>query len=95
MMLVGSILGLIGSTVPQAIYAMENFTATYGGGSSQPDFMPQLQSLMYLTVWNWLSNSAWLLFSLGLVLVALRRRGLSKRIAELEMLLAARDQDRR
>lgn len=79
-MLAGAILSLIGIAVPQAIYL-------YTTAATVSDLSPQVESVMYLTVWNWLGISASLLFAIGLLLTAVQRRALPSRIAELEALL--------
>lgn len=89
LMLAGSILALIGTAVPQGLYVMESFAANSSGAIYEVS--PEIKSLMYFTVWDWLGTSAWFLFSIGLLLVALRRRALARRIAELELLLATRE----
>ena len=68
--------------LPKAIYVSISFFGV------APNDM--LEGVMYFTIWNWLSISASMVFSIGLILTALRRRGLAKRIAELETLLEAR-----
>lgn len=84
-MLAGAATALIGFTVPQIIYVAISYL---GAGRVSPP----IESLMYYSVWTWLSTGGALLFAIGFVLVALRRRGLANRITELEMLLNSRNQ---
>lgn len=92
-MLAGAILALIGDAVPQSLYAMENFVASYSGSIHhiEDTYQVAIQPLMFYSIWDWLSSAAWFVFMIGLMLVALRRRGLAKRIAELESILEIRD----
>lgn len=90
-MLVGAIAALLGEGVPQSLYAMENFVASYAGSIHENDTYYVIHNVMYYSIWDWLSTAAWLVFMIGLILVALRRRGLTKRIAELESILETRD----
>lgn len=80
-MLTGAIVFAI-CLLPKAIYVSISF---FGVTTNE-----MLEGLMYFTIWNWLSISASMVFSIGLVLTAIRRRGLAKRITELETLLGAR-----
>lgn len=80
LMLVGSLVFAI-CLLPKAIYVSISF---FGVRTNS-----MLEGIMYFTIWNWLSISASMVFSIGLLLTALRRRGLSKRITELETLLEA------
>jgi hypothetical protein len=82
LMLVGSVFFAI-CLLPKAIYVSISF---FGVESNT-----LLEGVMYFTIWNWLSFSASMVFSIGLLLTALRRRGLAKRIKELETLLDARE----
>lgn len=88
LMLVGSILALIGTAVPQSIYALENFVASYSSSLAEHDTYYVIHNLMYYSIWDWLSTASWMLFSVGLLLVALRRRALAARITELENILS-------
>lgn len=81
LMLIGSIIFAV-CLLPKAIYVSISF---FGVATNE-----MLEGLMYFTIWNWLATSGSMVFCIGLLLTALRRRGLSKRIAELEMLLEAR-----
>jgi len=81
LMLVGSIIFAV-CLLPKVIYVSISF---FGVATNE-----MLEGVMYFTIWNWLAISGSMLFTLGLLLTALRRRGLSKRITELEMLLEAR-----
>jgi len=91
-MLAGAIIALIGDAIPQSLYAMENFVATYSGSLHLEDtYQVAIQPLMFYSVWDWLSTAGRLVFVIGLMLVALRRRGFSKRVAELESILEIRD----
>jgi hypothetical protein len=85
LMLAGAATALIGFTVPQLIYVAISFLGA--GRVSAP-----VESLMYYSIWTWLSTAGTLLFAIGLILVAIRRRGLADRIAELERLLNSRNQ---
>lgn len=90
-MLVGSITALMGEGVPQVLYALENFVADHSGVIFETDTYHVIHNVMYFSIWNWLSTTAWLVFMIGLTLVALRRRQLSKRITELESHLEIRN----
>jgi len=81
LMLVGSVVFAI-CLLPKAIYVSISF---FGVATNA-----MLEGVMYFTIWNWLAISASMVFSIGLILTALRRRGLAKRIVELETLLEAR-----
>ena len=81
LMLTGAIVFAI-CLLPKAIYVSISF---FGAETNA-----LLEGVMYFTIWNWLSISASMVFSIGLLLIALRRRGLARRIAELETLLEAR-----
>jgi len=81
LMLTGSIVFAI-CLLPKAIYVSISF---FGVATND-----MLEGAMYFTIWNWLSVSASMVFSVGLILTALRRKGLAKRIAELETLLEVR-----
>lgn len=81
LMLIGSIIFAL-CLLPKAIYVSISFS----GVSTNA----MLEGVMYFTIWNWLAISASMVFSVGLILTALRRRGLANRIAELETLLEAR-----
>jgi uncharacterized PurR-regulated membrane protein YhhQ (DUF165 family) len=84
LMLAGAATALIGFTIPQLVYVAISFLGA--DRVSAP-----VESLMYYSVWTWLSTAGALLFAVGVLLVALRRRGLSNRIEELETLLDARN----
>jgi heme/copper-type cytochrome/quinol oxidase subunit 1 len=83
-MLAGAIVALIGFSIPQIVYVAISFLGA--DRVSAP-----VESLMYYSVWTWFSTAGSLVFAVGLFLVALRRRGLAQRIAELETLLDARN----
>lgn len=83
-MLAGASLSLV-AIVPQAIYQLVNY---YSYKGYEP---PEVSAVMYYTVWNWLPGAAGFLFMAGLLLVTLQRRGLSRRISELESILSTRD----
>ena len=83
-MLAGSSLSLIG-ILPQALYQLVGYYAHKG---YEP---PEVSGVMYYTLWNWLPGVAGLLFTVGLLLTALQRRGLARRIAELESILSVQD----
>ena len=68
--------------LPKAIYVSISFFGV--------ETNAMLEGVMYFTIWNWLTISASMVFSIGLTLIALRRRGLAARITELETLLEAR-----
>lgn len=85
-MLIGSVAALIGTAVPQSLYAIENFMAVSSGAFSDSYFT--IRNVMYYSLWDWLSTGAWLLFASGLLLFVFTRRGQARRIAELETILA-------
>src|SRR6218665_2234514 len=59
-MLAGGILALIGDAVPQSLYAMENFVASYSGSLHIEDtYQVAIQPLMFYSIWDWLSTAAW------------------------------------
>lgn len=89
LMLVGSVAALVGTAVPQTLYAIENFMASYSGAISETYFT--IRNVMYYSLWDWLATGAWLLFASGLLLFVFTRRGQARRIAELESVLSARD----
>lgn len=80
-MLAGAILSAI-CILPKAIYVSISF---FGVETNS-----MLEGVMYFTIWNWLAISASMVFSIGFLLTALHRRGLAKRIAEIETVLEAR-----
>lgn len=92
-MLAAAVSALIGDAVPQSLYAMENFVASYSGSSHhiEDTYQVAIQPLMFYSIWDWLSTVSWFVFMIGLMLVALRRRGLAKRVTELESILEIRD----
>jgi hypothetical protein len=94
LMLAGAVASLLGDGLPQSLYALENFVAVYLGSLHEHDTYHVIHNLMYYTIWNWLSTASRLVFMIGLVLVALRRRLLSKRITELESILEIRNSTR-
>jgi len=73
---------LLLSMVPRGLEQFVNYQARNG---YEPPDIPQL---MYYAFWNWLPNAAALVFAAGLVITALQRRGLAKRISELEGILS-------
>ncbi|MBX3741934.1 MAG: hypothetical protein KF712_13140 [Akkermansiaceae bacterium] len=84
-MLVGSILSLTGM-IPQALTQFIDYRANKG---YEPLELPQV---VYFTFWNWLPTASALVFAGGLLMTAFQRRGLSKRIAELESILSVNGQ---
>lgn len=80
-MLIGSILSFIG----MAPKGMEQVINYYSRNGYEP---PELSGALYYTFWNWLPTTAGLVFAAGLLITALQRRGLSKRITELECILS-------
>ncbi len=83
-MLAGAVLSLAG-VVPQALAQFIDYRANKG---YEPLELPQI---VYYTFWNWLPTASALVFAAGLLMTAFQRRGLSKRISELESILAAHE----
>ncbi len=81
-MLAGSISSLVGM-IPQALAQFIDYHANKG---YEPLELPQI---VYYTFWNWLPTASALVFAVGLLMTAFQRRGLSKRISELESILSA------
>lgn len=79
-MLCGTLLSLI-AFIPKGIEQILNYYSSQG---YEP---PELTGLLYYTFWNWLPVTAAFVFSVGLLLTALQRRGLSKRAEELQSIL--------
>lgn len=85
MMLVGAIATLVGKSTPQTIRLIMDSADSVEGVS------PAIEDLMYKSVWTWLAVLGGIFFAAGLLLIAIRRRGLDKRIKELETLLQTKD----
>jgi hypothetical protein len=83
-MLVGSLLSLVGM-IPQGLSQLIDYRADKG---VEPLELPQL---VYYTFWNWLPTASALVFAVGLLMTALQRRSLAKRIGELETILSAHE----
>jgi hypothetical protein len=83
-MLVGSILLSVGM-IPQALTQFIDYRANKG---YEPLELPQI---VYFTFWNWLPTTSALVFAVGLLMTAYQRRGLSKRITELESILSTHE----
>ncbi|RYD34340.1 MAG: hypothetical protein EOP87_09390 [Verrucomicrobiaceae bacterium] len=81
-MLGGSVLSLVGM-VPQGLQQFIDYHSTKGYAP------PELPQMVYYTFWNWLPTASALVFAAGLLMTAFQRRGLSKRISELESILSA------